>query len=63
MTIAPHDVDGLPDLYFANAHEHLGVHGLGQGVIELPLHDVLGQPHHVRLDKAANHAAHQDLDT
>ena len=48
--------------HLANADEHLRVDGLRQRVVELPVADLLHQPHHVRLDEGADDAAHEDLD-
>ena len=40
----------------ADADEHLRVDGLRQRVVELPLADLVDQPHHVRLDERPDHA-------
>ena len=56
------DVHGLPDLHLADADEHLRVDRLRQRVVELPVANLLGETHHVRLDDGADDAAHDDLD-
>ncbi len=59
---ARHDVDRLPYLDLANADEHLRVHRLGEGVVELSVADLVHQPEHVGLHEGPNEPAHEDLD-
>ena len=40
---------------------HLGIDRLRQRVVELPVADLFGEPHHVRLDEGVDEAGHHDL--
>ena len=56
------DVHHLPDPHLAHAHEHLGVLGLRQREVELPVAHLVDQARHVRLDRGSDEPAHHDLD-